>query len=531
MTDAGRKPPHIDTEKRAMHSARRIIGITVLFAIPAALCCRGVRAQDAAVSATDESEPRFQGLGIDDWLERLSDQGRNADERVTAAFALKHLTGKTLRLRGFSDVPFDKEPPAELTNEQLRTIVAGLVTALHDREPKVRAAAASTVEAIGSSAVDAVPTLTRLLDDADADVQVRAVIALGAIGPEAQPAVPALKKLLRSKDWGLLYHVTESLGAMGSRAKDAVPELVDVMRNGPDDSRTFAAFALRDIGVDETTAESLAGLWTEDNEYIAPTLFETLWPFPDAALEFLRHNPEAIANVNNHMGLAELAASTEERNRDLRQAVLDSDDLPLPAMALIGERRFLQVIERRMEVADAYQKLQLAAAARACGALPGRVVKMAPGESGGFAPTSAWPGVNEKRKTASRRHVDEATGAITFTSSHSDGWTDVIITGKLLREDGSPVVNPRLFRQNDGMLLGERTDDETPVKYDPETARFVLVTSVFSAYSSGENQEEPGPYQTGSAIFRLESERTHPLEVRFFDEMPDVEIRLAPPPF
>ena len=64
------------------------------------------------------------------------------------------------------------------------------------------------------------------------------------------------------------------------------------------------------------------------------------------------------------------------------------------------------------------------------------------------------------------------------------------------------------------------------MRYDAKTGRFVLVSSVFAAYDMGEGQPEPGPYQTGSAQTLIEAEGAEPLAVRFFDEMPEVEIVL-----
>jgi hypothetical protein len=110
---------------------------------------------------------------------------------------------------------------------------------------------------------------------------------------------------------------------------------------------------------------------------------------------------------------------------------------------------------------------------------------------------------------------------------HGDGITTVIVAGQILREGGAPAVSPKFYRVNDAMLLGERTHDEVPMTFDAKTGRFVFVTSVFAAYSSGDKQPQPGPYQTGSSIVLIESEGCKPLEVRFYDEMPEVRITLS----
>jgi hypothetical protein len=43
----------------------------------------------------------------------------------------------------------------------------------------------------------------------------------------------------------------------------------------------------------------------------------------------------------------------------------------------------------------------------------------------------------------------------------------------------------------------------------------------------GDRQPEPGPYQMGSCLALIEAEGRRPLVVRFYDEMPDVEITLS----
>ena len=80
---------------------------------------------------------------------------------------------------------------------------------------------------------------------------------------------------------------------------------------------------------------------------------------------------------------------------------------------------------------------------------------------------------------------------------------------------------------NDSFLLGERKRQVEPLVYDPKTGRFVYTTGIFAAYSMGEGQAEPGPYQTGSSLISLEAAGCKPLQIHFYDEMPEVEITLS----
>jgi hypothetical protein len=138
---------------------------------------------------------------------------------------------------------------------------------------------------------------------------------------------------------------------------------------------------------------------------------------------------------------------------------------------------------------------------------------MSESQPGDFKPESAWPGVDPARQT-------NALG-------HGDGFTEIIVTGRLMNSAGEPVASPKFYRTNDSFLLGERVRNEIPVAYDPKSGRFVLVTHIFAAYSVGRGQKEPGPYQTGSSLTLIEAEVCKPLTVQFFDEMPDVAITLS----
>jgi len=85
----------------------------------------------------------------------------------------------------------------------------------------------------------------------------------------------------------------------------------------------------------------------------------------------------------------------------------------------------------------------------------------------------------------------------------------------------------RFYRINDSWLLGDNSKSEETIRFEESTGRFVFVTGVFAAFSHGEGQREPGPYQTGSSIVLIECEGFKPLQARFYDEMPDVRITLS----
>ena len=115
-----------------------------------------------------------------------------------------------------------------------------------------------------------------------------------------------------------------------------------------------------------------------------------------------------------------------------------------------------------------------------------------------------------------------------FYRAHGDGFTRVLITGRIVLKNGHPPTNVKPFNTNDRMLLGKRLREGAAIKYDPKTGRFAFFTCVFGAYAGGEGAMEPGPYQTGAATVLIEADGAKPLEVTFFDEMPDVLITLTP---
>src|SRR5579872_2637757 len=233
------------------------------------------------------------------------------------------------------------------------------------------------------------------------------------------------------------------------------------------------------------------------------------------AVEFVKANPEAVDVPGSDVeALIRIMRSQEPRFESLQKLLYESDNLSLGLMAELGDQRFLPLLEQKMKTASAHERTQLEGCARACGAAAQRVVRISPSEPGDFKPKSAWPDTDPSRMSPNMR-------------AHADGFTTIIMTGRILLESGRPATSPKFYRLNDAMLLGERTRVEVRITFDRDTGHFVFVDDIFAAYShGGDGQAEPGPYQTGSSIVLIECERCNPLEVRFYDEMPDVEITL-----
>lgn len=396
--------------------------------------------------------------------------------------------------------------------------VAALKQALQDKNSTTRKYAAYALanmagwDKLTKDRESVTRLLLELVRDDDPDVVFKAMQAIGSIHAAPDLAVPALVLLLKHKDQSIVDQAADSLGEYGAEAKWAIPDLIASLGDGSAGDPWRAASAIRQIGIDRAAADSIRKLKIAgDGSWLLVPLCE----FPEAAVEFLQGNP-GVVNVpaQDHDVLIRLMREPDPKFKPLQEMLYKSEHLPLAIIAELGEPRFLPLLERMLKTADAHAKTLLEACARACGAAAQRVVTISESNAGDFKPKSAWPGTDPSRKSP------EVLG-------HGDGATTVIITGRILREKGTSAVAPKFYRINDSMLLGERMREEVPIRFDKQTGRFVFVTEVFAAYSDGDGQPEPGPYQTGSSIVLIESAGCNPLQVRFYDEMPDVLITLS----
>jgi len=395
--------------------------------------------------------------------------------------------------------------------------IPALLQALKDKHAATRKNAAYTIanmagwDKLTKNREAVAQALIELTQDKDRDVVWHATQAIGSVHAAPDRSVPALIALLKHADESVVDKAAESLGEFGAAAEAALPALIELLGKGKNEFD--AAYAIRQIGIDEASANAIGELkLTEDGSwFLIP-----LCTYPEAAIEFLRLNPQAVdVPRRDRDALISLMRDPKPGLEPLRDLLFANEQLPLAIMAQLGDPRFRPLIERRAKTASNHEKTVLAACARACGAPPERAVTLDESRPGDFKPKSAWPGVDRSRMSPK-------------VSGHGDGSTEVIITGQILRADGASVAAPKSYRTNDAMLLGTRVREEEPLTFNPKTGRFVFATTVFAAYSLGSDQPEPGPYQTGSSLIQIESEGCKPLRVQFYDEMPDVRITLSP---
>jgi hypothetical protein len=371
----------------------------------------------------------------------------------------------------------------------------------------------------GDAAPAGLPLLTALDREPDEKVAWYMVQAIGKILPDSKKAIPILLKVLLKGDLTLQLHIVKAIGEYKAQAGSAKPTLIGLLKSSKDDSlRSGTFFALRSIGMNDGDAEALSKLRFPESGDAASTVLCFLLDYPGPALNYLKSHP----GILEHLGpgsplnaLVRVLGDKSPKTSKLRSYLRNHrKDLPSITMVHLGCREYLPMIRARIATADPHSRTFLQACARALGEKAPRVVRMSETVKGSFRPRSAHPGTDPARRAPG--------------FGHGDGSTSVLVTGRLLMPDRSPVIEPRFYHTNDRMLLGEKRKDPAPlIRYDQKTGRFAFLTTVFAAYSMSKRQKEPGPYQTGSALTLITAKGAQPLTVHFYDEMPDVEITLS----
>jgi hypothetical protein len=406
-----------------------------------------------------------------------------------------------------------------------RTAMPFLIEGLKSSNPKTRKWSARAITNIvggyredsgrEDAASGGIPLLEALEKEDDKSTAWYIVQAIGSVRPDPKKALPVLIKTLKHKEISVRQESVEALSRYKEESADAKPVLLEAFLENEDDFlRSNIVETLDSIGLSESEVKFLSERKIKDH-YLALNILSKLLKHPPLAIHFLQQHENILEHGDRYLSeLMPIFESTSPKDKELRDYLLKREDLPSTLMVFLGSPHFLPIIESRMEKASSYGKIFLEACTRALGKSSIRIVKISETEQGDFKPTSAWPGSNEKRWAKG--------------GGHGDGHTRVLITGKLITENKAPVINPKFFNTNDRMLLGQELKEPAPIKYDSKTGRFIFLTKVFAAYSMAKGQEEPGPYQTGSAKILIESDNTKSLSVTFYDEMPEVEIMLTP---
>jgi HEAT repeat protein len=140
-----------------------------------------------------------------------------------------------------------EQPPASV-------VLPVLMSAMTEKDQRVRAQAPPVIALLGTKAKPAVPLLVAALKDSYVDVKLAAITALGDLGPVAKDAVGPLLDLADDADFFLLEPFVGA--ALGNLGDSVTPTLAKALRGKSADRRRVAAYALGSMGA---AAEPAAG--------------------------------------------------------------------------------------------------------------------------------------------------------------------------------------------------------------------------------------------------------------------------------
>jgi HEAT repeat protein len=140
----------------------------------------------------------------------LSMMGRDAYTPLSDALVSQHAEVRREALRSLGKL--QERAPLEPG-----LVVPQLLDALADRDPGVRAMAATYLGIIHEHPDDVVPALAEMLKDGDPAVRTAAATALGGFGAAAKPAVPALRRAAGDRDENVAREASRALVKLQTR--------------------------------------------------------------------------------------------------------------------------------------------------------------------------------------------------------------------------------------------------------------------------------------------------------------------------
>lgn len=418
---------------------------------------------------------------------------------------------------GFSDTPVavgSLGPAEPISDQQLDAIAVAIKVGITDANAGVRKAAAIAICSAPRSSETVFSLIKAGLESDDATVVWYTSQQASRTPPEFTSVIEVLIANLASDDFMKSFLFAELIGNYGSKARPYAKQIVDIAVATVPKERYSRLYVLYDIGLTDEAADALAEAAIKFSDRNLAIAAICLLDFPGKLKSIHASCPELIASLEvQHTRLFPFLCKHQFEANLTRDWLKSVKNLPPNIMGMLGEPRFITEVEKHEADASEHRKTFLNACKRACGANPEVIIEVDSSHPVEFRPASALP-MSDKRRIGK-----DATG-------HSDGATFVMVTGEIKRSDGALPKSIQFFRTNDGMLMGTKRNTSEPVLYNPKNGRFAFLTSVFAAYSMGQDQLEPGPYQTGSAQIRIEGPGLKPLVVQYFDEMPHVRITL-----
>lgn len=422
---------------------------------------------------------------------------------------------------GFSDLPPETSaantPKPPISEVNLNKIAKAIERGVNDSDSDVREAAAiALISAPRSSDAVQSAILAGIKSD-DSTVNWYVKQQRTQVWPKVDLVIENLIEHLSSSDISKHDSASDLLRKYGEQARPYSERIVEAILNGGHrEYRYRTMYMLCEIGLTEDAVRKLMTcvdqLTEEESVIIALSLLE----YPDALQLLQAKHPNLIQSLERHGSeLFRFLCKHQYKPHKTRAWLASTESLPANIMGMLGETRFIEVIGKLETNSSSYERTFLSACKRACGAKADLVIDVDSSKPVEFRPASAWPNTDSTRRSKK-------------VSGHGDGHVEVMVTGEIRGADGTHPKDVGFFRTNDSMLMGTNQDHSEPVMYDPRSGRFLCLTNVFAAYCNGDDQPEPGPYQTGSAQIRIEAAGFKPVVVQFFDEMPDVRITMSP---
>lgn len=385
-----------------------------------------------------------------------------------------------------------------------------LLEAIESSDVGLRQRAAHVIGCMRKASGAGAVLVRRLKVEAEPSVAVAILRALGTVGAEDDVVVPALVSSALHTDPGVRSAACAALGKLNSHEEVVVAALLSAARDTNDDVVVSALRGLRQSGLSADQLSGLSGVRVPHRRGAIMDVLHLFKSAPQTLLLILRANPRLLVQLDTRIHgdcaeLRELVFDEDPNLRAVREHILRDPCLPTAMMVRVGDRRYLPVIEGRIRAASAFERSFLLASARAIAGPDEaeQIARRAP-------PIPFVKAENSK---------NQGTG---FRISH--GKTRTLVTGRILRPDGTPGAHPRLY------LIGKegRRVRDPDLQYRADDGRFYIFATLRVAQGSLSATRSGSPTwsETLTAVVTDDGELEATMSITL--DMPDVDLHVVP---
>ena len=405
-----------------------------------------------------------------------------------------------------------------LSGHELDSIANAIKTGLADKNAKVRLAAAEALTTAPRNSPACTDALQDVLNSHDSEVRIRGYSSHYISKAELPKIERVIESILQDvqkhkPDEPILFN--SCFFAYGSRLKPYSKQLIEAVfhnrKPGECPTGILPSISLSDEAVDELLLHA-----DKVREPIAEYAFKAMLEHPQRLHELQAKQPKLAEYFDTSFPdlIYRILCQENEQAKHMRAWLSEQDRLPPTMMALIGNKKFVNELEKLEPAASLHHKKYLEACKRACGMQPENPVQVSANQPITFRPLSATRGGDKSRNGPKEPFCGL-------------GPCNRLVTGTIRNTAGKPPAKIKFTEQ-----LVRYDEDYKPipftiprqVKYDSKDGSFVFFQVVDVTYGS---RMELGPYKTNEIRIRIEAEGCEPLEVEFFDEMPHVQVTLA----